>query len=165
NRRTQGLVLSHSVLDNFTLPNLRLFQRWGAMQLPAAAKAVKDFIQRLSIKTDHPRKTVGLLSGGNQQKVVMAKWLLSQGEVLIFDEPTRGIDVGAKADIHQLIRDLAAQGKAVIVISSELPEVLALCHRILVMKEGRITGELHGPGITQAQLMHLATLPQALDPT
>ena len=91
--------------------------------------------------------------------------LLSQGEVLIFDEPTRGIDVGAKADIHQLIRDLAAQGKAVIVISSELPEVLALCHRILVMKEGRITGELHGPGITQAQLMHLATLPQALDPT
>ncbi len=165
-RKQHGLAIGMSVEANITLASLRTCLRGGVWLAPARlAQRAREGVHRLRIKTPSIEQTVQLLSGGNQQKVVMAKWLLSQGEVLIFDEPTRGIDVGAKADIHQLIRDLAAQGKAVIVISSELPEVLALCHRILVMKEGRITGELHGPGITQAQLMHLATLPQALDPT
>jgi len=98
-----------------------------------------------------------LLSGGNQQKVVIAKWLVQDCEVLIFDEPTRGIDVGAKSEIYKLVNDLAAQGKAIIVISSELPEVLHLSHRILVMCEGRITGDVSALDATQESLMALAT--------
>jgi ribose transport system ATP-binding protein len=98
-----------------------------------------------------------LLSGGNQQKVVIAKWLVQDCEVLIFDEPTRGIDVGAKSEIYKLVNDLAAQGKAIIVISSELPEVLLLSHRILVMCEGRITGDVSALDATQESLMALAT--------
>jgi ribose transport system ATP-binding protein len=103
-----------------------------------------------------------LLSGGNQQKVVIAKWLVQDCEVLIFDEPTRGIDVGAKSEIYKLLNDLAAQGRAIVVISSELPEVLLLSHRILVMCEGRITGEVRGDEATQERLMELATQREAL---
>jgi ribose transport system ATP-binding protein len=99
---------------------------------------------------------VGLLSGGNQQKVVIAKWLLSDCDILIFDEPTRGIDVGAKSEIYKLLNELAAKGKAIIVISSELPEVLRLAHRIAVMCEGRLTGILPG-GASQEDIMELAT--------
>ena len=101
--------------------------------------------------------TARLLSGGNQQKVVIAKWLVQDCDVLIFDEPTRGIDVGAKAEIYRLLNTLASEGKAIVVISSELPEVLLLSHRILVMCEGRITGEVAGDKATQESLMHWAT--------
>ena len=102
-------------------------------------------------------QTAKLLSGGNQQKVVIAKWLVQDCEVLIFDEPTRGIDVGAKSEIYKLLIELAAQGRAIVVISSELPEVLLLSHRVLVMCEGRITGEVRGDEATQESLMALAT--------
>jgi ribose transport system ATP-binding protein len=118
-------------------------------------------VQRLGIKTPSLGQTVARLSGGNQQKIALAKWLLRDCDILIVDEPTRGIDVGAKAEIHRLLRELAAGGKALIVISSELPELLSLAHRILVMCEGRISGELAAANATQEALMALATARQA----
>src|SRR5690606_2777170 len=116
----------------------------------------RKYIDQLSIKTPSERQEARLLSGGNQQKVVVAKWLLRDCDVLIFDEPTRGIDVGAKAEIYKLLNQLAAQGRAIIVISSELPEILRLSHRIAVMCEGRLTGFLPG-GASQEEIMRLAT--------
>ena len=112
---------------------------------------------QLGIKTPSLTQKVKLLSGGNQQKVVIAKWLVQQSEVLIFDEPTRGIDVGAKQEIYKLINELAAQGRAIILISSELPEILQISHRIAVMCEGRLTGELDAREATQENVMALAT--------
>jgi len=117
----------------------------------------REMVERLRVRTPSIHQLARLLSGGNQQKVVIAKWLVRDCEVLIFDEPTRGIDVGAKAEIYRLLNDLAAQGRAIVVISSELPEVLQLSHRILVMCEGRITGEVGGAEATQERLMALAT--------
>ena len=111
----------------------------------------------LSIKTPTIEQTAQNLSGGNQQKVVLAKWLFTGSKVLIFDEPTRGIDVGAKSEIYKLMNELAAQGAAILMISSELPEVLGMSDRILVMHEGRIAGELSRSEATQEKIMHLAT--------
>jgi len=156
NRRTQGLVLTHSVLDNVILPNLRLFQRWGSVQLPAALKVVQDFIRSLSIKTDHPRKTVGLLSGGNQQKVVLAKWLARAPTVLLLDEPTIGVDIGAKSDIIQLVRQLASQGTAILVVSSEFEELLAMSDRLVVLRDGRATRVLERSDIASEEVLHHA---------
>lgn len=116
----------------------------------------QDYAVKLQIKTPTIDQETRLLSGGNQQKVVIAKWLLRDCDILIFDEPTRGIDVGAKAEIYKLLQGLADQGKAIVVISSELPEVLRLSHRIIVMCEGRITGELEGKSATQEAIMTLA---------
>jgi ribose transport system ATP-binding protein len=128
----------------------------------AIAEVSRGMVDKLRIKTPSIYQMSKLLSGGNQQKVVIAKWLVQDCEVLIFDEPTRGIDVGAKSEIYKLLNDLAAQGRAIVVISSELPEVLLLSHRILVMCEGRITGEVRGDEATQERLMELATQREAL---
>jgi ribose transport system ATP-binding protein len=114
-------------------------------------------VHRLGIRTPSLAQTVKLLSGGNQQKVVIAKWLLRDCDILFFDEPTRGIDVGAKAEIHKLIDALARDGKAIVMISSELPEILRLSHRVLVMCEGCVTGELDASEATQESIMRLAT--------
>jgi ribose transport system ATP-binding protein len=114
-------------------------------------------MRSLSIKTPSLQQKVKHLSGGNQQKVVLGKWLTADSKVLIFDEPTRGIDVGAKSEIYRLLNTLAQQGKSIIMISSELPEVLRMSHRILVMCEGRITGELRAAEATQEAIMHYAT--------
>jgi len=114
-------------------------------------------VRQRGIRTPSLAQPVKLLSGGNQQKVVIAKWLLRDCDVLFFDEPTRGIDVGAKAEIHALIDALAADGKAIVMISSELPEILRLSHRVLVMCEGRVTGELGAHEATQERIMQLAT--------
>jgi ribose transport system ATP-binding protein len=123
----------------------------------------REYIAKLAIRTPSDRQEVRLLSGGNQQKIVIAKWLLRNCDILIFDEPTRGIDVGAKAEIYRLMQALAADGKAIIVISSELPEVLRLSHRIAVMCEGRLTGILPGgPETRQEEIMQLATLRPAV---
>jgi len=119
--------------------------------------SAQHYIERLGIRTPSDQQEVRLLSGGNQQKVVIAKWLLKDCDVLIFDEPTRGIDVGAKAEIYKLLIDLADQGRAIIVISSELPEVLRISHRIAVMCEGRLTGILDRQEATQETIMNLAT--------
>ena len=117
-----------------------------------------ELVGALRIKTPSVDQTVQNLSGGNQQKVVLAKWLAKDCDLLIVDEPTRGIDVGAKEEIYALLNNLAEQGKSIIMISSELPEVLRMSHRIVVMSEGRITGELSAEEATQERVMHLATL-------
>ena len=157
-RKHFGLATGMDVEANITLPSLSRWLRLGMFMNRAAMRAVAlQMVETLRIKTPTLQQTARLLSGGNQQKVVIAKWLVRDCEVLIFDEPTRGIDVGAKNEIYKLLNELAAQGRAVIVISSELPEVLQLSHRILVMCEGRITGEVRGDEATQQSLMTLAT--------
>ena len=156
-RKTQGLVLGQSVRENFGLPNLASFAWLGFIDQKREAEALEVHVGKLQIKLSSADQSVGTLSGGNQQKVVLAKWLERNAEVIIFDEPTRGIDVGAKYEIYQLINRLAAAGKAILMISSELPEVLGMSDRILVMHEGRVTGEITDvAGATQADLLRLA---------
>ncbi|MCG2820609.1 MAG: ATP-binding cassette domain-containing protein, partial [Candidatus Atribacteria bacterium] len=118
----------------------------------------KRIVDKLSIKTPSLNQKVMNLSGGNQQKLVVGKWLAKDTGILLFDEPTRGIDVGAKSEIYRLLNDLAHQGKSIIMISSELPEILRMSHRVLVMCEGRVTGELDYKEATQESIMQLATL-------
>ena len=148
-----------TVRANIAMANLVQFtSRTGVLNEAAMKETTIKYIDQLGIRTPSDMQAVRLLSGGNQQKVVIAKWLLRDCDVLIFDEPTRGIDVGAKSEIYALLEDLAAQGRAIIVISSELPEVMRLSHRIAVMCEGRLTGILPGgEGTTQEQIMELAT--------
>jgi ribose transport system ATP-binding protein len=163
-RKHFGLATGMDVESNITLPSLRRWLKWGVFLKKSAIQDIsQQMVDKLRIKTPSLTQTAKLLSGGNQQKVVIAKWLVQDCDVLIFDEPTRGIDIGAKSEIYKLLNDLAAQGRAIIVISSELPEVLLLSHRVLVMCEGRITGEVHGSEATQENLMALATLRDAPD--
>ncbi len=157
-RKHFGLATGMDVESNITLPSLKRWLTWGMFLNQSAIRRIgEQMVEKLRIKTPSLTQTAKLLSGGNQQKVVIAKWLVQDCEVLIFDEPTRGIDVGAKSEIYKLLNELAAQGRAIIVISSELPEVLLLSHRIVVMCEGRITGEVRGDQATQESLMALAT--------
>ena len=156
-RKAEGLILSQSVQDNFGLPNLRAFGQWGFIHRGREAGALMEHVESLRIKLADARQNANTLSGGNQQKVVLAKWLERNAEVLIFDEPTRGIDVGAKYEIYQLMNRLAARGKAILMISSELPEVLGMSDRILVMHEGRVTGEItEVANATQEDIMQMA---------
>jgi ABC-type sugar transport system ATPase subunit len=156
-RKDQGLVLGQSIRDNFGLPNLKKFSNKGWINKPAEANSFSDYIKKLQIKVSGQLQLASQLSGGNQQKVVLAKWLERNAEILIFDEPTRGIDVGAKYEIYQWMNQLAKAGTGIIMISSELPEVLGMSDRILVMKEGELMGELtNGPNVTQEILMSLA---------
>ena len=156
-RKDQGLVLGQSIRDNFGLPNLKKFSNKGWINKAAEADSFNGYIEKLQIKVSGHLQLVSQLSGGNQQKVVLAKWLERNAEILIFDEPTRGIDVGAKYEIYQWMNQLAKAGKGIIMISSELPEVLGMSDRILVMKEGELMGELkNGPEVTQETLMSLA---------
>ncbi|MCC5954667.1 MAG: sugar ABC transporter ATP-binding protein [Natronohydrobacter sp.] len=157
-RKHLGLALPMSVRDNIALTAFDKFRRLGMLlDETAMAQVARKSIAELDIRTPSDQQEVRLLSGGNQQKIVIAKWLLRDCEVLIFDEPTRGIDVGAKSEIYRLLNELATEGRAIIVISSELPEILRLCHRIAVMCEGRLTGFLPGGTTTQEQIMALAT--------
>ena len=156
-RKTQGLVLGHSVRENFGLPNVDLFSEGGFMMRDLETRRFGRYVRRLQIKIPHREERAGNLSGGNQQKVVLAKWLARSCDLLIFDEPTRGIDVGAKFEIYDLMNRLVSKGKAVLMISSELPEVLGMADRILVMHDGRITGEITDVAhATQEQIMELA---------
>ncbi len=158
-RKHFGLATGMDVRANIVMTNLKQFSSGlGVLDEAAMHATAQDYIARLGIRTPSDRQEVRLLSGGNQQKVVIAKWLLRDCDVLIFDEPTRGIDVGAKAEIYKLLIDLASQGRAIIVISSELPEVLRISHRIAVMCEGRLTGILDRQDATQESIMKLATL-------
>ncbi|MEZ6123507.1 MAG: sugar ABC transporter ATP-binding protein [Planctomycetaceae bacterium] len=156
-RKSQGLVLCRSVQDNFALPNLQSLSSWGMVRQRALETAFGKYVSSLRIRIPDQYQLARHLSGGNQQKVVLAKWLQRNAEVLIFDEPTRGVDVGAKHEIYQLINQLAAEGKAILMISSELPEVIGMSDRIIVMHEGRIRGEITDVGhATQEQIMDLA---------
>jgi ribose transport system ATP-binding protein len=158
-RKHLGLLIEQDVDTNIGIASMRrLFQSAGFLRARAMRARSEELIAELGIRTPSAARTVKHLSGGNQQKVVIAKWLLNDCDILIFDEPTRGIDVGAKEEIHRLLDELARQGKSIIMISSELPEVLRLSHRVLVMCEGRVTGELSADEATQENVMHYATL-------
>ncbi len=158
-RKHFGLATGMNVRDNIALASMDLFTgTGGVLNDSEIGTAAKSYINQLGIRTPSDVQEVRLLSGGNQQKVVIAKWLLRDCDILIFDEPTRGIDVGAKSEIYKLLEELAEQGKTIIVISSELPEIMRLSHRIAVMCEGRLTGILPGgKDTTQEDIMHLAT--------
>ena len=160
-RKAQGLVLMHGVGTNPSLAALRRVSRGGMIDFAAERGVVDKYVQRLRVKTPSADQVVGLLSGGNQQKVVLAKWLATHPAVLIIDEPTRGVDVGAKAEIYALMRELAANGLAILVISSDLPEVLTISDRVLVMREGRLMGELSHAEATEERIMALAALEHA----
>lgn len=156
-RKSQGLVLGLSVRENFGLPNLAELSAAGFVDHRREHDSFAKYVDTLQIKTPNQEQLAKNLSGGNQQKVVLAKWLQRNAEVIIFDEPTRGIDVGAKYEIYMLMNDLAKQGKAIMMISSELPEVLGMSDRIVVMHEGRITGEIEDvASATQEHVMELA---------
>ncbi len=156
-RKNHGLVLEQSVQENFGLPNLGQFSRFGMLNHRSERDALQVHVEGLNIKITGHEQLVQTLSGGNQQKVVLAKWLQRNAEVIIFDEPTRGIDVGAKYEIYMLMNELAAAGKAILMISSELPEVLGMSDRILVMHEGRVRGEIQDvAAATQTDIMNLA---------
>jgi len=153
-RKTEGLILTKSVKENITLAALtRKFMRGFIIDHKKEADVSEEYREKLRIKTPGINRQVKFLSGGNQQKVVFAKWLCSGVDIYIFDEPTRGIDVGAKSEIYQIINDLVAQGAAVIVISSELPEILGICDRVLVMRDGWITANIDRSDATQEKIM------------
>ena len=157
-RKRFGLALGMTVKDNVVLATYDRFQRGLFVQAKRVDAATDEYVRKLSIKTPSLEQLLRNLSGGNQQKVVLAKWLLRNCDILIFDEPTRGIDVGTKSEIYHLMNELAAQGKSIIMISSELPEILRMSDRVVVMCEGRITGELDIGGATQETIMEHATM-------
>ncbi|WP_026694161.1 sugar ABC transporter ATP-binding protein [Peribacillus kribbensis] len=141
-RRMQGLVLEHSVKDNMTLPILSKVKKGAFIDSKKSNEISKEFVRKLNIKTDNIFKKAGLLSGGNQQKIVLAKWLANDPTVLMLDEPTIGVDIGAKTEIVEIIRAMAENGKAILVVSSELPELLALSDRVIIMHDGKIKKEM-----------------------
>jgi ribose transport system ATP-binding protein len=155
-RKSQGLVLPLSVKENLCLSSVDKFSSWGIMDTSEEQQAAARYVKELRIRTPGLNQKVVFLSGGNQQKVVLSKWLCSEAEVFIFDEPTRGIDVGAKAEIYQLMNRLTAHGVAIIMISSELLEVLGMSDRILVMRAGRITCEFDAEEATQERILQCA---------
>ncbi len=156
-RKAQGLFLNMNVVSNISMACLEKFKKSGMIDSTLENKNAKKYVSELNIKTPSILKNVGELSGGNQQKVVLAKWLSTDSKVLILDEPTHGIDVGAKYEIYTLMNELAEKGFGIIMISSELPEILGMSDRIIVMHEGRITGQLNRQEATESKVMYYAT--------
>lgn len=156
-RKKEGLVLKNSVGFNLTLAVLGEFIRGIHVDRSKEEKIIDQYVDAMSIKASSSRQLVGNLSGGNQQKVLIGKWLASHPQILILDEPTRGVDVGAKAEIYAIINALSAQGFSIIMISSELPEIIGMCDRIYVMSDGRVTGELNRGAFSQETIMNYAT--------
>ena len=158
-RKRFGLLLNQNVGANIVLSSIaELFSRFGFIKNKSMKARAREYVNTLRIRTPSIRQTTKNLSGGNQQKVVVAKWLLKDCDILIFDEPTRGIDVGAKEEIYTLLNELARRGKSIIMISSELPEILRMSHRVVVMSEGRVTAVLPAFDVAQESVMHYATL-------
>ena len=157
-RKTFGVATGLSVRDNCVMADLPNYRNGPLMNDRKIDAITEDYIQKISIKTPSLRQLVRNLSGGNQQKIVIAKWLIKRCNVLIFDEPTRGIDVGAKSEIYKLMNKLIEEGKSIIMISSEMPELLRMSDRIVVMSEGSITGELDICNATQTNIMTFATM-------
>ncbi len=157
-RLTEGLVLQQDAESNITLSILKNFVKNGLIDFKARNRRSLELIEQLNVKPPYPFMQIAKFSGGNQQKVVVAKWLATNPKVLIVDEPTNGIDVGAKTEIHALLRRLADEGMAVIMVSSELPEILSISDRVLVMRRGRINGEFDGATATQEQIMEKAVM-------
>ncbi|MFS8543047.1 MAG: sugar ABC transporter ATP-binding protein, partial [Limnochordales bacterium] len=155
--RRQGLVYPLTAGENVTLASLRRFSAWGLLRRRREAREAEAFVKRLRVHPPDPRRQVRFFSGGNQQKVVLAKWLCTGARVLILDEPTRGIDVGAKAEVYEIVRQLAAEGAGILLISSEPREVLAVCDRVAVMYRGRIVVDLPVEEATEESLMSVAS--------
>jgi rhamnose transport system ATP-binding protein len=156
-RHQDGLVLDFTIAQNVTLPILpRLFRRF-LIDTATERRVADEYTEQFNVRMTGVDQLVGALSGGNQQKVVLAKWLAAKPRVLILDEPTRGIDIGAKVEVHRIISELAASGLGIILISSDLPEVLAMSDRILVLHEGRITAEIPRARATEERVMFAAT--------
>lgn len=155
-RKGEGLILKLGVDDNITLAALDGFRKGVHLNLGKEKNTVREYVKKLNVKTPSIYQKVENLSGGNQQKVVLAKWLLSKCKVLILDEPTRGIDVGAKIEVYNLINELAREGKAILVITSEIPELLGICDRVIVMARGRMSGSLSREEANQESIMTLA---------
>jgi len=157
-RRTTGIFPILPVYENTLMAHWGHYVRaWGLLDLKKGEEDVQKGIRALRVKTPSSRALIQDLSGGNQQKIVLSRWLLTEPDILILDEPTRGIDVGAKFEIYTLIAALAERGKGIIMISSELPEILGMSDRIMVMCEGRMTGIVSGADATQEEIMHLST--------
>jgi rhamnose transport system ATP-binding protein len=155
-RGKQGAITALPIYQNVTLPSLARTSRRGFLRLAEEFKLARDYTSRLDLRAASLETAVGNLSGGNQQKVVIAKWLATQPKVIILDEPTKGIDIGSKAAVHEFMAELAAQGLAVIMVSSEIPEVLGMSDRVIVMREGRIVAELAGAEMTPETLVRRA---------
>jgi ABC-type sugar transport system ATPase subunit len=155
-RKDEGLLLRRRIDENLVLPHLAGFSRAGVLRLDERRRASTTVAARLGIRAGGIGDRVGSLSGGNQQKVVFGKWLLRQPRLLIVDEPTRGVDIGAKQAIYELIAELSAAGVATLLISSDQEELLGLAHRILVMRGGRVVGELDGETATEGELLQHA---------
>lgn len=153
-RKKEGLILKNSIAFNMSISVLRKFMNGCRVNYKKEKEIVDGGIASLAVRTPSRDQRVGNLSGGNQQKVVLAKWLASDPEILILDEPTRGVDVGAKAEIYKIMNELAARGMAIIMISSEMPEIVNMCDRIIVMSEGKITGELDKSEFDQEKILH-----------
>ena len=156
-RKSEGLILPFSVRENLALSTLDQRKRAGLVNRRLEKVFASDMVKRLRIKVANPEQSVGSLSGGNQQKVVLGKWLAHNPDLLILDEPTRGVDVGAKQEIYQLINEMTASGKAILMISSDLPELLGMCDRVYVMFQGTTQGEVRGNAMNQEDFMTLAT--------
>ena len=156
-RKVEGLMLGESIMKNISMANLGRISRHGVLDKKAEQNLVKRGIEELHIKCFGPQHECDNLSGGNQQKVVFAKWIYTEPKVLILDEPTRGVDIGAKKEIYNIINDLAAKGVAIIMVSSELPEVLGMSDRIMVVREGMVRGVLDKEEADQENIMILAT--------
>ena len=156
-RKAQGLLLEQSVSNNIVLASLKKIQRRGVLDENRQYLAAQKYTEDIHIKISSVQTRARNLSGGNQQKVVLAKWLMTEPQILILDEPTRGIDVGAKFEIYNMMLELVEQGYSIVMISSELPEILGMSDRILVMHEGRVSGELGREEATQEKVMCLAT--------
>ncbi|MDQ3225294.1 MAG: ATP-binding cassette domain-containing protein, partial [Chloroflexota bacterium] len=152
-RKLQGLLLGRALRENVSLASLRRFTRFGILRPAQEERAVRALMGELQIVARGSGQSVETLSGGNQQKVVLARWLARQCGILLFDEPTRGVDVGAKEEIYRLIHALAASGAAVLIVSSELKELFAICPRILVMREGRLAGEFAGSHLREEEVV------------
>ncbi|HEY3313597.1 MAG TPA: sugar ABC transporter ATP-binding protein [Anaerolineales bacterium] len=163
-RKAFGLVLNQTMRFNLALPNLGRFQRLGMLFGNLEKLSVRNIINDLQIRPSRPEVMAENLSGGNQQKIVIGKWLLTEPKLVIFDEPTRGIDVGAKAEIYQRIRELTRRGMGLIMASSELPELIGMCDRILVFHEGRVAGELKRSEFSEEAIMRLATASHLAQP-
>ena len=153
-RLTEGLFLTQSILQNISIGRLDAHGPSGILDLGGLMGEARDWLKRLSVKAPDPDAPVRSLSGGNQQRVVLARWMARSPQVLVLNGPSVGVDVGSKAEIHGIISDLAAQGLGVIVISDDLPEVLATCHRILVMKAGRLVEDIPAGQVSEADLAH-----------
>jgi ABC-type sugar transport system ATPase subunit len=156
-RKEGGLFLEMSVCANMIVTDLDAVSTRGMISVSKSEKLARSYVERLRIATPHIHQPVVNLSGGNQQKVLLSKWLARRPELLIIDEPTKGVDVGARADIYNVLRELAASGIALLIVSSDLPEVLVLAHRIVVMCEGRTAGELDAADATELDILRLAS--------